>query len=191
MAQLDPMKLHLLPRPNAIENQALEQIIEEITPGPSRCRRIVWTVLGIGAVALIGVTASPIINGRAAWQKLVEVGTNPAIITSILVWVIWVLAAFVQRRRTQRQRVTAIMLKHRRCPHCGSSLFGLPVDPTDGATVCPQCAGAWGLDDPAIAAHCAATCATASLSVCRMSRLLLVALALAVMAVAVLFLLAN
>jgi transcription initiation factor TFIIIB Brf1 subunit/transcription initiation factor TFIIB len=37
------------------------------------------------------------------------------------------------------------MLKHRRCPHCGYDIRGLPVDPQDGATVCPECGCAWEL----------------------------------------------
>ena len=185
LAQLDPMKLHLLPRPSGIENQALEKIIEEITPGSSRCRRLAWVSLAIGVLALVGVTASVLIEGRNAWDDLVKVATNPALIAPNMVWVIWLPAAFVQRRRSQRKRVTAIMLKHRRCPHCGYSLLGLPVDPSDGATVCPECAGAWRLDDAAIAAHCAATCcATGSLSAGGKRRLLIVALALGVMFVA-------
>jgi len=185
MARLDPMTLHLLPRPNGIENQSLERMIDEIASGSSRCRRLTWVFVGISAVALIGVAASPIMGDRRTWQDLVEVVTNPAVITSILAWVAWSSMAFVQHRRRQRQRVTAIMLKHRRCPHCGNSLSGLPVDPTDGATLCPGCAGAWRLDDAAIAAHCAASRgAIAPLSACRNRRLLMVALGLAVMAVA-------
>jgi hypothetical protein len=48
------------------------------------------------------------------------------------------------------------MIRFRRCPHCGYSLQGLPVDPADGATVCPECACAWRLDDPGLAARAAA-----------------------------------
>ncbi len=111
--------------------------------------------------------------------------TDPAFIAPNLFFVVWIPAAYVQRRRSRRQRVTAIMLKHRRCPHCGNSLLGLPVDPTDGATICPGCTGAWRLDDAAIAAHCAASCcALAPLFAGRNRRLLMVALGLAVMAVA-------
>jgi hypothetical protein len=74
-----------------------------------------------------------------------------------LVGLIWFTIAIVRQRRTRRRRVQAVMLKHGRCPHCGYSLTGLPVDPGDGATVCPECAGAWRIDDPAIAREIAAT----------------------------------
>ena len=43
--------------------------------------------------------------------------------------------------------VMAAMLKHLRCPHCGYDIRELPVDPKDGATVCPECGCAWKLAD--------------------------------------------
>ena len=43
-------------------------------------------------------------------------------------------------------RIRSIMLKHRRCPHCGYDLRMLPTDPKDGATVCPECGCAWLID---------------------------------------------
>lgn len=188
MVQLDPMNLHLLPRHSELENQSIEQIIEEITQGSSKCRRLTWVVLGIGTAALIALAASPVIEGRDTWQRLETLVTEPAFIAPSLLWLMWIPTALAQRRRAQRRRgrrVMAILLTHRRCPHCGNSLSGLPVDPTDGATVCPACAGAWRLDDAAISTHCAATCcAFAPQSACRTRRLLLVALGLAALAVA-------
>jgi ribosomal protein S27AE len=35
------------------------------------------------------------------------------------------------------------MLEHRRCPHCGYDLRGLPDESNDGATICPECGSAW------------------------------------------------
>lgn len=46
----------------------------------------------------------------------------------------WLMASQIRSRRTQ-----AVMLKHRRCPHCGYDIRGLPTDPDDGATICPEC----------------------------------------------------
>lgn len=37
------------------------------------------------------------------------------------------------------------MLKERHCPSCAYLLKGLPADPADGCTVCPECGGAWRL----------------------------------------------
>ena len=48
-------------------------------------------------------------------------------------------------RRKRLRRVCRTMLKHLRCPHCGYDLRLLPVDGADGATVCPECGGAWRL----------------------------------------------
>ena len=36
-----------------------------------------------------------------------------------------------------------------RCPHCGYDIRGLPTDPEDGATICPECGCAWQLDGKA------------------------------------------
>ena len=52
-------------------------------------------------------------------------------------------------RRARAKLVCAIMLQHLRCPHCGYDLRLLPVDPADGATICPECGCAWHLGDKA------------------------------------------
>ncbi|MBU0639652.1 MAG: hypothetical protein KKB50_12365 [Planctomycetes bacterium] len=49
--------------------------------------------------------------------------------------------------RARANRVCTIMLDHLRCPHCGCDIRGLPVDPDDGATICPECGCAWKLDN--------------------------------------------
>jgi hypothetical protein len=46
-------------------------------------------------------------------------------------------------RRARIRRAVAVLLAHHRCPHCGYDLHDLPRDPSDGATVCPECGCAW------------------------------------------------
>ncbi len=55
----------------------------------------------------------------------------------------WVICFAIKRKRFDN--VTEAMLKYSRCPHCGYDLRMLPVDPEDGATVCPECGCAWEL----------------------------------------------
>jgi hypothetical protein len=109
--------------------------------------------VGLVLLALAGLAVSVILEGAPARQDLIDTLTNPAIMAPnffVLVWLPWMIGA---KRRGQRMKVLAVLLKHRRCPHCGYSLRGLPVEAGDGATVCPECACAWRLDDPAIARH--------------------------------------
>ncbi|MCP4250014.1 MAG: hypothetical protein GY778_23480 [bacterium] len=64
---------------------------------------------------------------------------------------LWVVpfALWVAGRRVRAQRIRPVMLAHRRCPHCGYALRGLPTAPEDGATVCPECGCAWLLGEAA------------------------------------------
>jgi hypothetical protein len=49
-------------------------------------------------------------------------------------------------RRARAKTVVAAMLEHRRCPHCGYDIRGLPADLKDRATICPECGCAWRLE---------------------------------------------
>ncbi|MHC4826042.1 MAG: hypothetical protein ACYTEY_05735 [Planctomycetota bacterium] len=154
VSQLDLMKLHLLRRPGAIESDVLDRMVEELEPGAAKIRPYLMILLGVGVVlGLAAFLVSVMMEGPGAWQDLTDTVTNPAIFAPNLLVLLFVPWMFVHQRRTRRGRVSAVMIKHRRCPHCGYSLKGLPVDPSDGATVCPECACAWRLDDPKLAAR--------------------------------------
>jgi hypothetical protein len=160
---LDPMKLHLLRRPGAIESDVLDRIVNEVEPGMARMRpfalyaAVACFVLGV-AVFLVSVA----MGGGSAWSDLGSELTNPAVYVSSLAMVVWLPWMVVHQKRKRCGRVSAAMIKFRRCPHCGYSLQGLPVDPSDGATVCPECACAWRLDDPTLAARAAVSDGTAA-----------------------------
>ena len=51
-------------------------------------------------------------------------------------------------RRGRAKHICRVMLQHLRCPHCGYDIRGLPTDPEDGATLCPERGCAWRLDSP-------------------------------------------
>ena len=66
-------------------------------------------------------------------------------------WVSWALAAVALFALGLPMTALALALlvplatwiEHLRCPYCGYDIRGLPVDPSDGATVCPECGCAW------------------------------------------------
>ena len=49
-------------------------------------------------------------------------------------------------RHVRFRRISKVMLRYLRCPHCGYDPRLLPTSPVDGATVCPECGCAWNLD---------------------------------------------
>ena len=149
---LDPLRLHLLGRGDVIDTEALERIAEEIEPGARGRRRLMRIVLFVFLPVILLVTFGGIaldiwIEGKAAWDDLVSTLTNPAFMAPILAGLLsGTYIPWIASRQARWRRLTGAMLKHRICPHCGYGLAGLPVDPSDGATVCPECACAWDLD---------------------------------------------
>ena len=68
---------------------------------------------------------------------------------------------WIVSRQARSKRIQFAMLKFRRCPHCGYDIRLLPADPTDGATVCPECGCAWLIDDAVLSEQLAGTAALA------------------------------
>ena len=97
----------------------------------------------VGVVVIGGIAAIVSIEGAPAWQDLVGTLTNPAIIACVLGGAV---APILIARQERLGRLRAIMLRHRRCPHCGYGLRGLPTD-DDGLTTCPECASIWRIDE--------------------------------------------
>jgi hypothetical protein len=166
VTQLDPVALHVLHRHQVIESEPLAEIVEDLEPGTARLRRYA-IVLVPGAVLLVagGIAALYVVSDAGARQDLISTLTNPALMVPNLVCcclVPWMVA-----RQARMKRVRFAMLKHRRCPHCGYDLRrcphcgydlrGLPTDPADQATVCPECGCAWVLDERANSERLAAT----------------------------------
>jgi len=149
---LDPLRLHLLGRGDVIDTEALGRIAEEIEPGARGRRRLMRIVLFVflPVVFLLtfgGIALDVSLEGRAAWDDLISTLTNPAFMAPILAGLFsGTCIPWIASRQARWRRLTGAMLKHRVCPHCGYGLAGVPVDPSDGATVCPECACAWDLD---------------------------------------------
>jgi len=144
---LDPYMLRLARRHEDIPKEALDAIFAELGSGMRQSIRVMFVIslvcIVIGVIAVVdysyqwwsgGVTFSTM---RRKLFGLIVVAYGP-----IIVW--------SGAKRVRMQKVVRVMLKHLRCPHCGYDLRLLPVDPADGATVCPECGHAWRLTgDPA------------------------------------------
>jgi hypothetical protein len=146
---LDPLRLHLLGRDHPIDRTSLAAVVDDIDPNARRGARLAF-VLGLAVCLLaVGILAVDVVaEGPAAWADLKSTLMNPAIMVPNLAALI-VACVIVPNsvRRARRARVRWALLRHERCPHCGYDLRGSPVDPADGATVCPECAAAWRLDE--------------------------------------------
>lgn len=146
---LDPLPLLALGRHDVIDRESLEAVCNDLEPGVKGRRTIVLTagLVTAGVVILVGAIIA--IEGSPAFTDLVATVTNPAIIVCVLGGVV---APIIAARKERLSRVRAVMLGHRRCPHCGYGLTGVPPR-DDRATVCPECASAWHVTDAAVVPH--------------------------------------
>ena len=143
VSRFDPVKLHMLNLPSIIPADALRPMVDQIMPGARRQRLIQVLSVALGFLVVVGGT---IIYFRyfSVWK-----GFDPVNVTIYIIQVVVILLgpflAFRMARAQYAGRVASVMLKHRRCPHCGYDMRGLPTAPEDGATVCPECGCAWSL----------------------------------------------
>jgi hypothetical protein len=144
--QLDPVAMHLLARPDPIDPEALRKIAEELDPGEVRRRR--WKAVGaVGVIAFsyIGFFSYfAIFNRWRGWDPVLVIVVTLYLVAPPTAFII----AYLQAKRRRRDRILHVMLRHRHCPHCGYDIRGLPVDETDGATVCSECGCAWMVPTP-------------------------------------------
>ena len=145
VTQLDPVMMHILHRHEAIETETLLAIAEDIGPGfpwASRIATWIFFIFGAAGVTAMLVRAYLFRGGLDAIGKILT-AVN-IICLALVVFGLWAGA-----RKLRFGRVKRIMLAHRRCPHCGYDLKGLPVDASDSATICPECGCAWRMSDEA------------------------------------------
>ena len=138
VTQLDPIALHLLRRHDVIDADVLRAIVGERGVRITTQERV---SLIVGITALLAVATfftSELLVGSLADGSYAKFSSLTFF--SILPLVFW-----FRIKRARFGHVAKAMLKHLRCPHCGYHLAHLPVDPEDGATVCPECGCAWKL----------------------------------------------
>ncbi|MCC7389877.1 MAG: hypothetical protein IT431_14045 [Phycisphaerales bacterium] len=138
---LDPYPLWLRGCFEPIAEDTLNSIVSDLGV-PNRGRKILLVWVCVLAATLViaigGVAASVIIEGRPALDDLISTLTNPAFVVGPIGGVIGAVLATRQHRLT---RVRRVLLGHGHCPHCGYRIAGLPVE---GDVVrCPECGGAW------------------------------------------------
>ena len=160
VSQLDPLVMNLLRRYDTIPAGALREIVKETAPGWAKWSSVVvvgFVLLAVAAVIfhLYDTTTAPNYRG---WG----VGTVISCTFQAALALFWPCVIYYQVHRSALQRVGPAMLKHRRCPHCGYDIRGLPVVSEDRATICPECGCAWRLDDDEIAGRLAAASAELS-----------------------------
>jgi hypothetical protein len=142
VTQLDPVELRLLHRHDVIDAETLRSIADQVGSGlEERSRRFVPVLTG-GVIVIAMVIVVQIIDGAVHGDLLRLLSARNIALANV-----WLLVMILWTRAKQARfgRVRKVMLKHRRCPHCGYDLTGLASDPQDGATLCPECGSAWKL----------------------------------------------
>jgi len=140
VTQLDPVALHVLHQHEPIERDALTRIVSEKDVGLSKLEKGTMIACLVIIVFLVSVLIGKYVAGFT-WKTLLK-RSLPTFYLFILPFIMWGGA-----RKKRFGKVAAAMLKHRRCPHCGYDLRNLPVEDSDGATICPECGCAWILDE--------------------------------------------
>jgi len=142
VSQLDPFVMHLLHKHDTIPPDALAVIARRVGAGLTRWNRVLlWaTVVGVLClvIALI-ILSTRYLSGSISSRRLIV-----SLVPFTFIW-FTPFSLWMGTRSARFHRIRSIMLEHERCAHCGYHLRGLPVDPTDHATLCPECGCAWRL----------------------------------------------
>ncbi|MCP3902046.1 MAG: hypothetical protein GY715_00295 [Planctomycetes bacterium] len=145
VTQLDPVELRLLHRHDAIDAEALRPIADEVGSGLEERTRRFMPVLFVGVV----IVAFALILQIVLYSIKGDIRAifSPRNIALANIW-FFILVLWMRAKQVRFGRIRKIMLKHRRCPHCGYDVHGLAPDEADGCTVCPECGCAWRLASP-------------------------------------------
>ena len=140
---LDPYLLHKLRRHDVISAEPLAEIARDIGFGWRKAGRVIFTV--VWPVVLVCLAVAHVVKwggGFTVHPRELRLWMVLLVIFVVNVALVWFFSRF-----GRLERVCRVMLRHLHCPHCGYDIRGLPVDPSDGATVCPECGCAWKLGD--------------------------------------------
>ena len=138
---LDPYELNVLRRYDVIPAETLRLVADGVGFGLPRWQRLGYltcVILFLSCIAFL-----------VCWKLIRRTGldTLERVLwpVNLTVFAIGATQFWRSGRRARAKLVCAIMLKYLRCPHCGYDIRGLPTDPSDGATICPECGCAWRL----------------------------------------------
>jgi len=138
--------MHLAHRPGIIPADVLREVALEIGFGAARGVRIAfaaWIVCSLSLVIALAILLTRLSNGVITPRRFAV-----SLVPYCGVFTVFI-AFWTGARNNRHKRIRQVMLVHRRCPHCRYDIRGLPIDPTDGATVCPECGCAWKLTNSA------------------------------------------
>jgi len=143
VTQLDPVVMQLCRRPDIIEPEVLHEIAQQVGFGLTRSVRLALR-LGLVGLAVFAIALTILIIALTHG----DISTRRFFISLVPYCGIWstLLGVWLGARNVRHQRIREVMLRHLRCPHCGYDIRGLPVEPDDGATICPECGCAWMLE---------------------------------------------
>jgi len=143
---IDPAMLHIRQDYDIIDADTLDAINDDLEPGSGRRLRFAYRWVP----ALIVVTLTPLTLVYLFGVANVRGGLINGFFNIPGMWVpimVAVIIPFFSARKARYRKLRSVMLRHERCTHCGYALNDLPADSVDQCTVCPECAGAWRLDE--------------------------------------------
>ncbi len=142
---IDPVTLHILHRYQTIDEQTVHAMVEELEPGTARHKRLAWIIIpGVLIFLGLGIAALYFWSDAGARADLIGTLTNPALMVPNLVCCLVV--PWIATRSARMKRIQSVMLRRRRCPHCGYDLRASSIDSADGATICSECGCAWNIE---------------------------------------------
>ncbi len=165
---LNPFRLYLTGRDDVIERPVLKSIVDDGAVGGVRglrgaggvgsnvgeSRKLQLSILFAIALFMAMAYFAFVPEYRATndlKHSLSEAVRSPVIYFALGYGLLILPWQFRAERRIRRRHITKALLDRQRCPHCGYNLDGLASEPDDGATVCPECASAWKLDEASVA----------------------------------------
>ncbi len=143
VAQLDPVKMHLLRpvralfsnHPDTIPATTLRNIAEALDAKWTRRGHLIILVYVVGLLLVYAgnLYYRAFISVSSPWDFVgIMFFSAQFVFTFGALAVTWRIA-----RRARGPRISHVMLQHHRCPHCGYDIRALPPDAEDGVTVCP------------------------------------------------------
>jgi hypothetical protein len=143
--QLDPVSMHVLRQRGVIDAETLRKLAVGIGVGwPVLVKLTFFVMLAFLIVCLLVTGVQFVREGVSGTARL---GTFAERLLYLIPPLAGLLMIWFVSARVRFKRIRKIILKYKRCPHCGYDLRMLPTDPEDGFTVCPECGCAWELND--------------------------------------------
>ena len=149
---LNPFRLYFSGRDDVIERPVLKSIIDAGADSGSKKLQLslLFAVAFFIAMALFAFLPEYRATGDLE-HSLGDAVRSPIVYFALGIGFLVIPWQLQAERRIRRRHITKALLERRRCAHCGYNLDGLETDTNDSATVCPECACAWKLEEVSVA----------------------------------------